>query len=323
MALLRFTPSQPNATTVTTTNLVSLPSGKQAVTVATGGAGNTVTYSSDFVKNGINSIKVFAQASASVAMRLPFDTTDKMSGAISFYYRVETPLTAGLCIATVRHASGVALRIVMTGGNAVSVQNTAGVAVASTATGVWQTGQWTRIDVIATVATTTTGSFTLNVYNNDSTSPSGTCTASNGDFGTAPLTSMDIGVPAVVPAAYTEGIVQYFAAPALHDGVTTQIGPWVSNAFVISHTETVGYCRIDLTDSTPGGLTHTISPTTNVLEPSEGIFFVPQSASARVYTVTSLNGSESITTNITVPALGTTSDSLRIRVYSGGVWSDS
>lgn len=98
-------------------------------------------------------------------------------------------------VATLRNSGGAAGRIQVNTNGAVAVYNTSNVLITATAAGAWVSGRWNRIEITMTVATSTTGSFTLNVYDEDSLTPTGTCTASNANFGTTNLVSMDLGSP--------------------------------------------------------------------------------------------------------------------------------
>lgn len=79
--------------------------------------------------------------------------------------------------------------------------------------------------------------------------------------------------------------------------------------------------KIDATGLTggAGALTHSISPTTGVVETSEGVFWVPQGSSAVDYTVTSTDGVSPVTNDVTVPAAGV--DGIRRRRWTGTDWS--
>ena len=67
-----------------------------------------------------------------------------------------------------------------------------------------------------------------------------------------------------------------------------------------------------------GALTHSISPTTGVVETSEGVFWVPQGSSAVTYTVTSTDGATPVTNDVTVPAAGV--DGIRRRRWDGSAF---
>ncbi len=318
MTLLRYIPSQPDGTNVTTSNLIATPGGKQATTVSLGTAGNTAQYSSDHPKNGINPLKVYAQASTAINIRLPFDTTDKYSAAFSFYYRVDVALAASVVMATVRPTSGTIISLAVSTTGAVSVRNSGGT-LGTTVAGAVQTGQWARIEVTLTVATSSTGAVSLNVYNDDGTTPVGSYSTSAADLGTLPVVAADIGSPNALLSSFTSGLVQYFIAPSLADNTTSQNGPWVTNTINIVHSENGGYAVVDFRSSSPGGLTHSISPSSGVLEPLEGLFLVPQTSNTQAFAVTTTDGISPVVTNINIPAIGS-GDSLRSRVYNGSAW---
>lgn len=102
------------------------------------------------------------------------------------------------------------------------------------------------------------------------------------------------------------------------------IGPPPAIAPTIQHTETPGYCVIDMTGSTASDgstLSYSITPNSGVVEFVEGRFMVPQLLVPTDYTVTTTQSGVDYTTVITVPALSTGYiDSLRERVWNGSTW---
>lgn len=75
--------------------------------------------------------------------------------------------------------------------------------------------------------------------------------------------------------------------------------------------------------STSGGtLTHTISPTTGVTEPQDGLFFIAMTDQVQYFTVTSTDstsGVAPVVTNLTIPALDTGGTGLEELIMVGGV----
>lgn len=70
-----------------------------------------------------------------------------------------------------------------------------------------------------------------------------------------------------------------------------------------------------------GTLTHAISPTTNVTEPSEGLFIIAQTSSAQFFTVTTTDsaGGTPPTTALTIAASANGGTGLEILTMNGGV----
>lgn len=320
MTLLRFIPNHTDGTAVTTANLVATPGGKNAliVNLGSGENNNTIQYSSDLPSHDINPIKFYTESTRSSFLRLPFDGAH-MSGSLSFYWRVPQALAAAQVAVSMRNASGYIGRIQLSSNGQIVVRDAADVNRGATATGLVQANKWLRIDMTMTVNTATTGSYALQIFEGDDETPIGTCSSAVADFGTAPLVAVDFGAPVSVGAANAPGLTQYFLAPSLNDGATTQIGPWIVNTLSILHTEVGGYCAVDFRPSTPSGLTHTISPSAGVLEPTPGLFLVQQTSDTQSFTVTSTDGSTSVDTAVSVPAAGAV-DSLRMRTYDSSDW---
>lgn len=98
-----------------------------------------------------------------------------------------------------------------------------------------------------------------------------------------------------------------------------------AGAPTIVHTDYVEVTVLDFraSASTSGGtLTHSISPTTGVTEPEEGLFIVDMTSEVQYVTVTStdsIGGVEPVVTNITVPALDNGGSGLEELILVDGV----
>lgn len=217
--MLEGTPSS----TATTASVVSTPSGFTALTVSPG-TGGSASYSDTYAQAGVTSLQVFTPGSGSSAVRLPF-AAPSLQGAIRFYHRIQAELPAALVIGSVRHSGGQLFRIAISASGAALLQDSTGTTIATSAAGAWASGRWNRIEVVFTVATASTGIATLNVYDGNGDTPTGTASTTTGNLGTAQATSVDLAGP--VTSSFTSGVTQWFDSVALEDGATSEIGPHV------------------------------------------------------------------------------------------------
>lgn len=120
----------------------------------------------------------------------------------------------------------------------------------------------------------------------------------------------------------SEAGLMEFDEPAWNDGSTTFIGPEAA-AIIGTPTDNGPLWKIDATSLTggAGALTHSISPSSGVVESSEGVFWVPQNATATNYTVTTTDGINPVDNVVAVPAIpsGVIAGNIR-HVYTGSVW---
>jgi hypothetical protein len=214
----------PSGTTLNTSNTVSADSA--TATSASAGTGGTIQSSDVHVHNGDTSCRFVGGgtgAGSSQLVRLPFVTGETSRAAALSAYHWGTALTARDII-NVRHASGQLFRIGVSGTGAVQVKDSTGGTLGSTATGAWAIDRWNRIEAFwDNAGGTAAGSITLEVYNGDSLTPTGSVSLSGVNLGAAVATHVDVGSPNSGSATDAH----YFDSVQMDNGATAFIGPYV------------------------------------------------------------------------------------------------
>lgn len=306
-----------DGTAATTTTVVSTPAGGSASQVT--GAGATFTHSTTYAQSDTSSIKFVIPASVTAIARLPLPASN-MQFAVSFYHYATALPATDTAIFGPRYSSGSAFKVAIRTNGAVRITDSVNAFVVDTAAGAWKANQWNRIEVVGTIATATTGIATVRVFTGNSTTALGSASTSTSNFGTNPIVAVDIGIPGTAP---TGGWTTYVDAVQADDGATAEIGPYTSNTISGTPTLTTNLAEIDATILTGGvaSLTHSISPSSGVLERTEGLFVVQQGASSVSYTITSTDGVTSLVNTVVVPAAVVTTDNLRERIWTGSAWA--
>lgn len=188
--------------------------------IALQGAGQAVYDSAEAVVGGTGG-KTSATAGSS-RYALCTITVPSLTMALSPYIRTPTTTpTVDYTMFTVRHASGVLLRVIYTPAGAVGVQGVSG-GFHSMATGV-ALNLRIRWELLLVVATATTGTITAKAYTGSSwtTQLGSTYTSTTFDMGTAPVAAFGVGSV----TADTPGGVIGFDYVRAEDGRTTEFGP--------------------------------------------------------------------------------------------------
>lgn len=183
---------------------------------------------------------------------------------------------------------------------------------------------WYRFEYIWKISTTA-GSYKASVYVGDSTSAWFSYTsATNLNTGSANIGEVRFGKASNTA---TIGAAWYLDDIAVNDAGTSFIGAYVPGGPTIATATTPGYAKLDATGSHPAGsgtLSYSLSPSTGVVQPSTGIFYVPQASAATVYTLTvTESGAGTSTQNVTIPALTAAASSqttVMTQRYIGNVW---
>lgn len=214
----------PDATTLSTSNVVSAPAGAVAATVSIG-SGGEIQSSSAISHLGGFSARFKGGGTVSQTMRLPFVASSSQV-AVEFYHRAAALPGTSQAIVNVRHSSGQLARVAVLTTGAVAVQTAAGVNIVSTGSGAWVAGRWNRIAILFdNTGGTTAGVVSVAVYNNDSTTADDTASSSTADLGTALATTVDIGSPALSSSTWEH----WFDSFQMNDGATAFIGPYVAS----------------------------------------------------------------------------------------------
>lgn len=208
-----------NGTTATAANIVATDA-----TAATQAASGVGTFTNSSPHAGVSCLRWPVSAGASsVIARLPLPAAN-VSAAFEFYHRATALPAQDTVIFTGRHASGIAVRIGVRTDGSVRLYDSVNATIATTAAGAWAINRWNRISLVATVATSTTGSASLKVYNVDGLTPTGTASGSAANLGTAAFSACDIGVPGTGP---TGGWTADWDSLQMNNGATSEIGPYI------------------------------------------------------------------------------------------------
>lgn len=223
----------PAGTTLTTGNTKATDNTSASSSGVNSGVTTIKSSSTAFI--GGFSAEFYNEASSSSIQRLPL-VAGNTQGAVSFFHRFDIlPSGAGITWMHFRHAAGIAFRLAITSGNKLQLQNSTGGTIA-TSTASLVAAQWDRFEVVYTVATSTTGVITVNVYAGNGTSAYATISSSTADLGTAAITAVEIGSPVVVGSGLAAPVTQNFDYLRTNDGATAELGPISNQAPTVSVT---------------------------------------------------------------------------------------
>lgn len=312
--------------TTATTALVTCTPGSVAASLVSQGTSSTITFSATHPKEASSDLRWVTAAGSSSVVRLPLAATN-MQAAFTFYHYADALPAQDTTIFTGRNSSGIAIRVAVLTTGAVRILDTANGIVATTAAGAWAAGRWNRIALVATVASSTTGVATVNVYNGDGTTPTGTASSTTGNFGTAAFATCDIGIPGTGP---TGGWTTYWDAVQMEDGATAEIGAYATPSTPPNLVETEGtFYVVDARSSTAtsGGvlsftLVQTSGPAFTPVVLATGLWKVQQdTSSARVYTLTVTEDTSGLssTKTVTVPNLSQYASGAEM-LWNGTAW---
>lgn len=241
--------------------------------------------------------------------------------AFSVYFQIPATPTATKRWFGVRYSSGYALTLQQTNAGLVQVQDSAG-ASQSISTALTAGAEY-RAEILMTVATATTGQYTVHVYDSTNTSV-GSVSSSTANLGTANLAAVDGGVISNGTSVAWSSIVSNIRYAV---GQTTEIGPLASSSPpTASFTDTTS----GLTVNVDGTGSTAVSPATitgydwnwgDSTTHGTGSTASHTYSASGTYTITlTVTDSNSLTGNTThtvsVPALGA-------YVYNGTAWVTS
>lgn len=242
--------------------------------------GGTATFSTEFVVEGATGAKFTAAANALSIARFTSQASNlTMSYGVAFMIPAN-PAKSWINFASLR-ASGAPLKANWTAAGTIDIrdQNNANPVTLS---GTYQTGKGYWLSIRAKAATSTTGTFTANVYDLTTRTLVGTATSSTYNLGTVAITGGDIGV---VNGDPTAGDTAYFDLLSFDDGSTAEIMPPV---VPINYQGTLG-----LTGA--GTLSQTATSVGAATLPLTGVGTVTQAATAAGTTTVALAGSGALT----------------------------
>lgn len=271
------------------------------------------TLSAEFVAPG--------GATSSCYHRLPF-VGGATNVAVAGFHRMDIlPAGTSMVIATLRHSAGATMRLVVTTSNKLQIQSGTGTVLATSADS-YVAGQWNRLEV---VADTVTGNVSFRAYVGNTA----TLIAEAVGTGLAisspnALTHMEIGTPVTVQSALVATVTQWWDLLRMDDGATAELGPVANTPPTVSVTgnqNVTGGATVNLSatasDSdgaiasylweflfpTSGAPALTGASTANV---SFTAGSAPQTYILRCTVTDQLGGTASATTEVRVPAAGST-----------------
>lgn len=208
----------------------SAESGTQGTALTTGNSGATtisatggaITYDSAAAQNGALGYKFVSGAGNICIARFPVDVANTV---MAFEGSVTVPSAAGenILLASMRHASGIAFRIIWDQTiKAISVDESTVIGNTEIARNLTPGGKY-RVAVLLQVgASTTTGKYSVNLYAGNATTPINATpvTKSTANLGTNPIAAGDFGVVSAAAASTTV----MWDDVRFSDGATTEIG---------------------------------------------------------------------------------------------------
>lgn len=315
---------QTDGTPVNVANSTTYGDSASSNVTATNG---TVTYSSAQAAHGARSVKLAMNSGATTSvLSLGLGGINTTSIATRCYMNFGDYPNAAVRLISVRSPTADLGGININANGTISVTDVAGVYVntGSTTTQVLQLSAWYRLE-LTRIVSATAGQYRAAVYQGDSTSAMYSYTsASTMNSGTTNITEVRVGHVSTGGVFATPWYIDDFS---LADGASTFLGPYMPSGPSVSTTITPGYAKLNATGSTAvngGALTYSLSPSTNVIQPSTGIFYVPQASTATTYTLTvSESGGGSTSKSVTIPALTAASSSqttVMTQRFIGGAW---
>lgn len=294
-----------------------------ALVVSSGGdtlsnVSGSATYTTSQFAHGASSLV----ASASSAAWYTIDTTTDRA-LIRGYGRISTAISSDTTLGIIYAGSNLkAAQLIINAASRIRLQTFGGTTSTSvnvaTATDALPVNTWFRWEMWVSAGTSeTNGQVRAAYYIGDSTTPvwdSGLITGNTAG-------TLGVITQGRIALATNLGIDDF----GLKDGNDAVWGAWpASQGITANATTTSNLVMIDARTSTGGSgvLTYSISPSSGVTEPTEGVFLVPQTGSTQNFTVTATDGILTDTTTVTVtPASAPTQASMRHRTWTGSTWA--
>lgn len=316
---------QANGVAVTVANSTTYGDAAASRVDATNG---TVAYSTADFMHGSRSVALSMTAAAtSCTMDIGLGGVNSAGLAARAYMKLASRPSVPIRIMQLRSTAGADLGGInfYTNGTIAATDITGAVLGQSSATTqVIDPTVWYRFESVWGISATT-GFYKTSVYIGDSTSAWFSYTSpATMNTGTANIGEVRFGKASNTG---TIGNPWFIDDLGLSDPASTFMGAYAASGPSVATTVTPGYAKIDATGSRPAGtgaLSYSLTPTTGVLQPSPGIFYVPQAATSSVYALTvAESGAGSTTRNVTVPALTAAASSqttVMTQRYIGGSW---
>lgn len=318
---------QANGTGVTVANSTTYGDSPSSSVSTTNG---TVAYSSDVSMHGTRSIKLTMNSGAtSMNLWNALGGISTTSCAGRLYFNLGAYPSSAVRFLSIRTSASTGAEV---GGmninpnGTIATTDTSGVYLnqSSSTTQVLALNTWYRVEMAMNVSATA-GQYKTAVYAGDSTSAYYSYTSANTlNTGTTNISEIRVGH---VSTAGTFANPWYLDDFAIADGTTAFLGVYTPSGPSINTSVVPGYAKLDATGSAAvngGALTYSLSPTTGVIQPSTGIFYVPQASTASTYTLTvAESGAGTSTRSVTIPALTAASSSqttVMTQKYVGGSW---
>lgn len=315
---------QTDGTSVTIANSTTYgDSPASNVTVSNG----TVVYSADTSAHGTRSVRLSMTSGAtSTALSVGLGAINTTSVATRCYLNFGDYPTAAARIVSIRSSTVDMGGINFNANGTITVTDNGGsyLNTSSATTQALQLNTWYRVE-LARIIDAAAGQYKAAVYSLDSTSALYSYTsASTMNSGTSNAVEVRVGK---VTSPGTIGSPWYVDDFGVSDGTSTFLGPYVPSGPTIATTIHGGYAKLDATGSTAiagGALTYSISPSTGVIQPTTGIFYIPQASGPSVYTLTvSESGGGTSTRSVTIPASTAAASSqttVMTQRFIGGAW---
>lgn len=293
-----------------------------ALVVSSGGdtlsnVSGTATYTTSQFAHGASSLV----ASSSSAAWYTIDTTTDRA-LIRGYGRISATITSDTTLGTIYAGANLrAGQLIINSASRIRLQTFGGTTSTSTnvatATEALPLNTWFRWEMWVSAGTdSTNGQIRAAYYIGDSTTPTWDSGLITGD------TAGTLGVltQGRIAIASTVGVDDF----GMKDGNDAVWGAWPASQGVIANTTTTeNVVMVDARTSTGGSgvLTYSISPSSGVTEPVDGVFLIPQTSSTQNFTVTVTDGILSDTKTVTItPASAPTQASMRHRTWTGSAW---
>ncbi|MGA8330452.1 MAG: hypothetical protein WB777_14285 [Mycobacterium sp.] len=202
---------QPNGTTISTSN-----TGFGFVSI---GTGTTLTFDTSVYSNGAESMKLTSASGVTVFGAVTTLNATQLAVNGYIYFDTLPSLLVRLC--DIRTNSGTVLRLQLTTGNKLEIQEGGGSTQAFDEGVALSAATWYRFEITITTISATAGTYTLNYYALGSTSPVETgISKTAGNLGTANITTIHWGSGASTTWTGTA----HFANLAYNAGSTAEIG---------------------------------------------------------------------------------------------------
>jgi hypothetical protein len=226
-----------------------------------------------------------------------------------FCFTLTTAPSATTPVVQVRSASGPVFNINIRADRKFTVTDSTGTTIGAASTTVLAIGTQYRFGFYSTVATSTTGAVTVNLYAEGSTTIIESVTTTTSNLGTAGATTFRFGHDSAsgsigltgrhLGVGDTAALLGEYSAPSVPPTVALSVG---TRYKVDARGSTVG---------SGGTLSYAIAQDTGATvtaeEPFDGLFLIPQSGEVTDWTVTATESPSGLidTDTVTVPALAT------------------